>query len=111
MGSEEIFNELPFKEARTVFMLRSRMCSTKNNFKGRWSTKSECEFCYEIETDVHLFSCVGYRDLLQDIPYTMFISLVDPMEILSVGAKKLLLVMNRLECINKCIKKVISKKK
>ena len=92
--------ELPFKEARAVFMLRSRMFPTKNNFKGRWSTKSECEFCHEIETDVHLFSCVGYRDLLQDTPYTMFMSLVDPIEILSEGAKKLLLVINRLECLN-----------
>ena len=28
--------ELPFEEARAVFMLRSRMFPTKDNFKGRW---------------------------------------------------------------------------
>ena len=44
--------------------------------------------------------CVGYGDLVHDIPYNMFMLLEDPMEVLSVGAKQLLMVMNRLESIN-----------
>ena len=83
------------------------MFPTKDNFKGRWSMKSECEFCHEIETDVHLFLCVGYGDMLHDIPYNMFMLLEDPMEVLSVGAKQLLMVMNRLECINVSNKQIL----
>ena len=35
-------------------MLRSRMFPTKENFKGRWG--NECEFCCEVESDIHLVS-------------------------------------------------------
>ena len=70
---------------------------------------TECVFCHENETDVHLFSCAGYGDLLQDVSYNMFMSLEAPIDgevVLSAGAKKLILVKNRLENINisdKCI--------
>ena len=55
--------ELPFEEARVIFMLRCRMFPTKENFKGRWGT--ECRYCSCTETDMHLFSCAGYKDLLE----------------------------------------------
>ena len=63
--------ELPFVEARVIFMLRSRMFSTKENFKGRWNT--ECAFCHKIESDVYLFSCAEYNDLLKGVSFKMFI--------------------------------------
>ena len=91
--------DLPFEEARVVFMLRSRMFPTKDNFKSRWGT--ECEFCCSVESDVHLFSCVGYRDLLSEVHYDMFMNLNVSTEELSVGAKKMLKVKERLELFNK----------
>ena len=80
--------ELPFQEARVVFMLRSRMFPTKDNFKGRWG--DQCVYCEAIESDVHIFSCVGYRDLLSGVRYDMFMNLDVPIEELSNGAKNLL---------------------
>ena len=90
--------ELPFEEARIIFMLRSRMFPIKENFEGRWG--NECEFCCEAESDIHLFSCTGYRDLLNDVSYEMFMLLEESNEKLSYGAKKLLLVKIRLEKFN-----------
>ena len=75
------------------------MFPTKDNFKSRWGT--ECEFCCSVESDVHLFSCVGYRDLLSEVHYDMFMNLNVSTEELSVGAKKLLKVKERLELFNK----------
>ena len=90
--------ELPFEEAKVIFMLRTRMLPTKNNFKGRWGT--ECSFCHEVESDAHLFSCVGYSDLLDNVCYDMFIKLEVPLDVLSDGAKKLMKVVTRLETFN-----------
>ena len=33
---KEYLVKLPFNEARAIFMLRTRMLPTKDNFKGRW---------------------------------------------------------------------------
>ena len=96
--AKKYLSELPFEEARVIFMLRSRMFPTKDNFKGRWGT--ECIFCKEIESDVHLFSCAGYSDLLYDIRFNMFMTLNHPIEELSVGARRLLKVKDRLDNIN-----------
>ena len=62
--------ELPFNEARAVFMLRTRMFPTKDNFKGRWG--SECVYCGNLESDIHLFSCAGYSDLIGDLKMELF---------------------------------------
>ena len=67
-------------------------------FKGRWGT--ECEYCGSVESDVHLFSCAGYTDLLSGARYDMFMNLDVSMDELSAGAKKLLKVKNRLELLN-----------
>ena len=90
--------ELPFNEARAVFMLRSRMFPTKNNFKGRWG--SECVYCGNVESDIHLFSCAGYNDLLGDVKMDLFFSLEATMDELFDGAQKLLKVIERLERFN-----------
>ena len=93
--------ELPFVEARVIFMLRCRMFPTKDNFHGRWGTGSECRYCNGcIETDLHLFSCAGYRDLLEGIKFEMFMTLNVTMEELSRGARSLLKVKERLEVVN-----------
>ena len=92
--------DLPFEEARIVLMLRCRMFPTKDNFQGRWGG-TECEFCCAVENDIHLFSCVGYNDLLSEVRYDMFMNLDISTEELSVGAKKLLKVKERLEHFNK----------
>ena len=70
--------ELPFEEARAIFMLRCRMFPTKDNFRGRWGT--ECVYCGGVESDVHLFSCAGYNDLLGDIDMDIFMTLDVPTE-------------------------------
>ena len=90
--------ELPFKEARAVFMLRARMLPTKDNFRGRWG--HECNFCSCPESDMHLFSCAGYSDLLDGINFNLFLTLDCSMEELSLGAKQLLKVIERLEVTN-----------
>ena len=91
--------DLPFEEARVVFMLRVRMFPTKNNFKGRWGS-DECSYCGCLESDVHLFSCVGYNDLLGDVNFDMFMTLEASNEELSFGAQRLLKVVERLELFN-----------
>ena len=91
--------DLPFEEARVVFMLRVRMFPTKSNFKGRWGT-DECSYCGCLESDVHLFSCVGYNDLLGCVNYDSFMTLNASIDELSAGAKQLLKVVDRLELFN-----------
>ena len=90
--------ELPFHEARAIFMLRTRMLPTKGNFKGRWGT--ECTYCGNFESDIHLFSCVGYNDLLGNVDMEMFLTLDATTDELLAGAQKLLLVIERLELFN-----------
>ena len=90
--------ELPFEEAKVIFMLRCRMFPTKDNFKGRWG--SECKYCNCAETDIHLFACAGYVDLLEGIEFDSFMSLKACPEELSKGAKMLIRVKERLELSN-----------
>ena len=90
-------SELSFHEARIVFLLRTRMFPTKENFPKRWSDSSLCAFCCEVETDRHLFSCSGYLDLHEcKLDYQTFIRLNCGMEELSLGAKVLLQIHDRL---------------
>ena len=91
--------ELPFNEARVIFLIRCRMFPTKDNFKGRWG--SECIYCSCVETDLHLFSCAGYKDILEGIQFDNFMTLDVSIEELSKGAKCLLKVKERLELFNK----------
>ena len=95
---KEYLSKLPFYEARVVFMLRARMFPTKENFHGRWGT--ECRFCSNVESDLHLFSCAGYKDLLDGTNFDMFMTLDCTIDELSAGAQKLLKVKERLEVFN-----------
>ena len=96
---QKYLSELPFEEARVVFMLRVRMFPTRDNFKGRWGT-NECTYCGCIESDVHLFSCAGYNDLLGCTNFDMFMNLNASTDELSAGAKQLLKVVDRLSLFN-----------
>ena len=96
--AKRYLTELPFEEARVIFMLRSKMFPTKDNFKGRWGV--ECVHCESVESDIHLFSCVGYCDILCGVQYDMFMNLDATIEELSDGAKKLLKAKERLEMYN-----------
>ena len=75
------------------------MFPTKDNFKGRWGT-DECTYCGCLESDVHLFSCAGYDDLLGCVSYDSFMTLNATIDELSAGAKQLLKVVDRLELYN-----------
>ena len=55
---------LPFKDAKVLFQYRTRMFPTKDNFKERFSKSLLCNYCCNVETDVHLFECCGYMDLV-----------------------------------------------
>ena len=98
--TKQYLQQLPFKEARIIFMLRARMFPTKCNFPKRWSSSSLCTFCCGIETDEHLFKCPGYRDIHRDAwDHELFMKLGD-VDVLSEGAKMLLAVYERLLEIN-----------
>ena len=90
--------ELPFLEGRIIFMFRCRMFPTRVNFPERWSSELKCIFCASMDTDEHLFSCMGYLDIMeeQQIDPNMFYTLDVPMTVLSRGAKILLRIYERL---------------
>ena len=77
------------------------MLLTKKNYPGRWEGK-ECNVCGQTDTDIHLFSCPGYEDILSGTSYEEAEKVVlegtDVQQITSI-AEKLLLVNKRLEII------------
>ncbi len=92
--------QMPFEEARVIFMLRTRMFPTKVNFKGRWKSE-ECEFCSKPENDKHLFSCPAYIDLTGHLNYYDIVSLKLEMYELCEAAGVLRKVKERLETFNR----------
>ena len=58
-----------------------------------------------MESDIHLFSCAGYSDLLGDVDFDLFMTLDASTEELEVCARKLLKVKERLETFNSSNKK------
>ena len=95
--------ELPFEEARVIFMYRCRMFPTQTNFPNRWSDSLLCRLCRKLDTDEHLFSCCGYADIVAGSGAT-FESIYriedSSMEELSGTAKVLLQILKRLEVVN-----------
>ena len=89
--------DLPFREARIIFMYRAKMFPTKANFKGRWSMSVLCPYCCNIESDEHLFGCCGYVDLIQGkINHLSLMKLEGDKQTLSLYAKILIQVHDRL---------------
>ncbi len=91
-------SQLPFEEAQMVFMVRTRMMLTKDNFPGRWEGV-HCNVCGDLDTDVHLFACPGYSDLTKDLSFETFIKLDTTVEKLRQGATQMRLVNERLKII------------
>ena len=89
--------KLPFQSARIVFMVRTRMLLTKDNFPGRW-IGINCNVCGKRDTDTHLFSCPGYTDLMiEGMSHRMFISLDVDLQLLHDAAIQM-------ECVNERLK-------
>ena len=92
--------ELPFLEARIIFMYRSRMFPTRVNFPNRWSKSTKCKFCTKLDTDEHLFKCGGFVDLVGECPVSPehILLSIDKIQMkdLSEAAKVLLKIHDRL---------------
>ena len=61
-GKPMKYTQLNFKQTQAVFLLRSRMLKSKENYDGRWTNKI-CDYCGKRDTDEHLFKCPGYSDI------------------------------------------------
>ena len=93
--------KMPYKEARIIFMWRSRMFPTKCNFPNRWSKSKLCGFCLRLDTDEHLLNCCGYMDIHQNKLNNRIFWLVDgDIAGLQVGAQILLKIHERLLVVN-----------
>ena len=63
---------LDFEDAKAKFVSRYRMGPTKHNFPGRW-VGTNCNICGFMDTDVHIFKCPGYQDIInENLSYEMF---------------------------------------
>ena len=62
-GRMKPYLDLPFSQARIIFMVRCRMILVKENFPGRWDG-SLCNICRCRDTVEHLYSCPGFRDIV-----------------------------------------------
>ena len=96
---KEYLYQLPFDQARIVFMLRSRMFPTKLNFKGRWGN-DECEFCRIPQNDKHLFSRPAYIDLTERLSYMNIVGLKLELDKLYEASVIMERVKERLEVFN-----------
>ena len=90
--------KLPFEAARSVFVVRSRMLLTKDNYPGRWRGES-CYVCGKLDTDQHLFTCPGFVDIISGVSHDMFLQLEVEDEVLHDAAMKMVLVNERLEVV------------
>ena len=91
--------ELPFNKAQIIFKFGARMFPTKSNFPNRWKG-TNCIHCGKLETDEHLFSCIGYSDILsEDLSYKSLFTLDAKIPKLHRDAEMLQKVYNRLETL------------
>ena len=97
-GNRQGYLDLPFHQARIIFMVRCRMLLTKCNFPGRW-VGVYCNLCGCLDTDEHLFGCPGFNDILCDVSYELFFAKNQDLEELAYAAEKMVLVNERLKVI------------
>ena len=96
---------LPFQKARIIFMFRAKMFLVKANYPGRWNS-GDCYFCKKLDSDIHLFSCYGYSDIVKsEWKPELFYSLNADTDLLGKGASMLLKLHSRLEQVNGVIDK------
>ena len=100
---KKYLTELNFEEARGIFMARYRMWPTKVNYPGRWNGVS-CNVCGFDDTDIHLFTCPGYSDIVngQFNFYSFWDNdTLEDMGKLKMLAKIVLLLLERMKHIQK----------
>jgi hypothetical protein len=97
--------ELPFEAARSVFVVRSRMLLTKDNYPGRWRGES-CYVCGKLDTDQHLFTCPGFEDIVGGVSYDVFLHLDNEDGGLYEAAMKIIQVNKRLEVIQNSVNEI-----
>ena len=65
---EDYLRNLKYKDARTIFELRSNMIKVKANYKNEHAGQIKCELCKEKdETTQHIFECKENGNLLKEI--------------------------------------------
>ena len=65
---EDYLRNLKYKDARTIFELRTNMIKVKANFKNEHAGQIMCELCQEKdETTQHIFECKENENLLKEI--------------------------------------------
>ena len=75
------------------------MLPSKTNFPGRWEGQ-QCNICGFQDLDEHIFTCPGYKDLVtDDMSLEMFWNndVLNDMQVLSVAAKSMTLIIERME--------------
>ena len=97
-GKRQGYLDLPFHQARMIFMVRCRMLLTKTNFPGRWQG-TFCNVCGCLDTDEHLFACPGFEDIIGGISYELFFNANQDLDDLAYGAEKMMLVNERLKVV------------
>ena len=98
-GKRRKYLNLAFPQARIIFMVRTRMLLTKDNFAGRWRG-TLCYICNNVDTDAHLFHCPGFCDLIDgSMSYKMFFDLRDTLETLHAAATQMIMVNDRLKVV------------
>ncbi len=99
-GERKVYLNLPFDEAKMIFLVRTRMLLTKDNYPGRWGEGRLCNVCERLDSDQHLFRCPGYSDLIRDdMSHDMFISLDCELETLRIAAIQMRKINERLKVI------------
>ena len=101
-GKKQKYLELPFHQARIIFMLTCRMILTKDNFPGRCNG-TLCNICRETDTDIHLFQCPGFVDLLQTVSPKVFFDVDANVEQLKDAADKMIKVNDRLKVVQESV--------
>ena len=94
IGSRALIEQ---KIRKSLLILTQRL-GRRRQLRGRWG--SECVYCGNLESDIHLFSCAGYSDLIGDLKMELFFTQDASIDELFVGAQKLLRVIQRLELFN-----------
>ena len=76
------------------------MLPSKMNFPGRWEGTA-CDICGFDDTDLHVFSCPGYRDIeMKDVTtLDMFWNseILNNIEVISKAAEVMVNILRRME--------------
>ena len=101
-GKMKKYLELPFPQARIIFMVRCRMILVKDNFPGRWEG-TLCNVCRRVDTVEHLYTCPGFSDIVcGSISHEMFFADDVDLETLKEAANIMVRINERLKMLQEC---------